>query len=391
MNGPLRVVIAHWRADVIGGAEIAILEFVNHLQSKYVFTMLVPGDGPLAQYYRGLGVETWVRAVQTRRRLFPGLHWTQSRLLSLEFRKRGVDAVLCNTLPAFGRVGDAARLAGIPSLVYLRDHPRADSLLKVRLTPADTILAVSRSVQSLAQRVLGKDYKVVHVPDHLDVDRVAVEACRPLAGKWAGLLGSPRGRAIAMIGRIQEVKQQHLFVEAAKILSSMVDDVSFWVIGSASPRDVSYETSVRKMVRSFGLEQRFTFTGYTPAAVALMARADICCIPSRMEAFPRVLLEAQAIGIPVVAAAVGGIPEMITDGVTGILFDPTGPRAAQELAERLLALLRNPNFGEEIARNATAQVTRVFRDKRAIKTFDGVLTETIRRTGSPEGRGPGVA
>ncbi len=88
-----------------------------------------------------------------------------------------------------------------------------------------------------------------------------------------------------------------------------------------------------------GLGDRFLLLGYRPDAVRIAAAADLACLPSIAEGFPLALVEAAVLGLPAVATRVGGIPEVVDDGVTGVLVEPSRPDL---LAEALVALARDP-------------------------------------------------
>ena len=92
-------------------------------------------------------------------------------------------------------------------------------------------------------------------------------------------------------------------------------------------------------VRSLGLDEHFRFLGFRPDAPALIPLFDVVAVPSHVEPLGNATLEAMAAGRPVVGARVGGIPEMVVDGETGLLV---APRAPADLAEALRRLISDP-------------------------------------------------
>src|SRR5512133_3801580 len=121
-NQPSRkILIAHYLPNIVSGAENSIADLVDQIDKRFQITMLVPGEGGLASFYRKRGIDVWTKNVSTPRRMFPGLHTVQSKLLAVELNQMGFDAVLCNTFPAASRVGTACRMANLPYAVYMRD------------------------------------------------------------------------------------------------------------------------------------------------------------------------------------------------------------------------------------------------------------------------------
>jgi len=113
--------------------------------------------------------------------------------------------------------------------------------------------------------------------------------------------------------------------------------------------DVPQSSLLRKMVNDLGLESNVTFSGFLSkeAYQKLLNSVDIFILPSRTEAFPVAILEAMALGKPVIASSTGGIPEMAQDGRNGVLVEPY----SEQIASAILYLYRNADIRREISRN----------------------------------------
>ncbi|QLH81220.1 glycosyltransferase [Halosimplex pelagicum] len=152
------------------------------------------------------------------------------------------------------------------------------------------------------------------------------------------------------VGRFFEQKDYPNLVEAVDRLDS---NVAVWVVGHGERRE-----RIRELVRRRGLGDRIEFLGVVDDVSEYMRAADGYVLPSRWEGFPIVLLEAQASGLPVVATAVGGVPELVSDGETGFLVPSDDPGA---LADRLDAVsTMNPEERAAMSAAGRERVTREF-------------------------------
>jgi len=138
-------------------------------------------------------------------------------------------------------------------------------------------------------------------------------------------------RLVGMIARIEPVKGPDIFVAAARIVSERMPSVIFVVVGEGSLRQRLMERS-----RQYGLSQKIIFTGWREDVAQIAQAFELLALPSRNEAAGMILIEAQAAGVPVVATHVGGIPEIVCDGKTGILVSPEDPHALAAALEDLL-------------------------------------------------------
>lgn len=153
-------------------------------------------------------------------------------------------------------------------------------------------------------------------------------------------------------GRHAEQKNFSDLVSAASILKRTVDNWHLVVAGDGPER----EQLMRRM-RDAGLEGRMSFPGNVMAMTELWVAADAFVMSSRWEGLPLVLLEAMAVGLPVVAPRIPGVVDVVTDGVEGILVPPQNPSA---LAQAMETLIREPERMRALGSAARETVTRRF-------------------------------
>ena len=271
----------------------------------------------------------------------------------------------------------AGRLAGVPvvSHVHIANYlpPNAAraalvrSLDNVTARLADRVIAVSASTKEAlveqgypegAIEVVPNGIHVVDDDDRLGRRRLAefgIDADDRVAGE---------------IGRLCDVKGQRDLLAAA----ARLEGVRIVLIGHDLEQGGRYRELLEREARKLGVDDRVTFTGHRSDARALLAGLDVFVLPSRIEGMPIVVLEAMAAGKPVVATAVGGTPELVVDGETGILVPPRDPEA---LAEALGALLDDPERSRRLGEAGRARVLERFSEEAMTRRILEVYDELV--------------
>jgi len=164
-------------------------------------------------------------------------------------------------------------------------------------------------------------------------------------------------RVIGTVMRFAPEKDPYLWLETAAVIAAARPDTRFVLAGYGN-----LKKQVECRIEALGLAERFTLSG--PKDVGLVYGAlDVLLLTSRFEGTPNVLIEAQAVGIPIVAPDVGGVNETLLDGVTGILV---GNRHASSLASAVLKILEDPGWRERAAAEGPSFVSKRFGHHRMI-------------------------
>jgi glycosyltransferase involved in cell wall biosynthesis len=222
-----------------------------------------------------------------------------------------------------------------------RVRSEEDRRVLLALTPRmDRLIAVSQSiVDKLHQE--GRDGAPISLI-HNGVDLVRYdhqEPCCTLHEEY----GLPEDAPIVgVVARLEPEKGHPTLLEAWPIVVAAVPQATLLVVGEGSRRG-----ELEAMARELGVADRVVFTGRRDDVPAVTAALDVAVLPSYREALGLTVLEAMALSRPVVASNVGGIPEMIEDGVTGLLVPP---RDAGALAAAIIRLLRDHPFADTLAR-----------------------------------------
>ncbi len=153
---------------------------------------------------------------------------------------------------------------------------------------------------------------------------------------------------ILFLGRVVPGKGVHILIEALSYVVNKVANIRLLIAG---PEDLKYAKKLRKLVAKLKLEKSVHFLGsvHGESKIKLLSLATIFCLPTLVDYHPIVLLEAQALGTPVISTKVGAIPEIVIDGRTGILVEPG---SVKQLAKAIETLLIDEETRERMSINA---------------------------------------
>lgn len=360
------------------GADRQLLALASGLdRSRFSPVAVLPERGELAGPLEEAGVETVVAPMRILRRaeLGPRATWSlvrrDGRELESIARARGAALVHSNTSVIVSGRRLARRLA-IPHVQHVRELypqvPLAWPLWRRRLLTADRLLCVS---QAVAAQFRGSQRAVV-VYDGLPLatrrgDRAEARAALGFAEDTF---------AVAVLGRVSAWKGQDVLARAlAEPPLASIGAVGL-VAGSPWPGVDRPAAELERLRQELGLGDRLRELGFHADVEALLSAVDAVAVPStRPDPFPNSALEAAAAGVPVVAAAHGGLPEMLRDGETGALVTPGDPAA---LASALRSLADDPVRARRMGDAAAADVGSRFTAERmlsAVQTeYDALLS-----------------
>jgi glycosyltransferase involved in cell wall biosynthesis len=350
-----RVLVLH-ASDELYGSDRVLLDLLTRLDRGRLEPLVVlpgdvPGGGGLSSALRdaGVPVERQALGVLRRRYLQPsGLPLLAARLaadrrrLGRLARERRVDLVYTSTAAVQAGALLARRLR-LPHVWHVheiveRPAPVARLLRWSLRANADRRIAVSRAV---ADWVGGEPTRVIHngiAEPRLDPAEREV--------RRRELLGGRAGPLVGWVGRVGAWKGHGAFLALARLAAARWPEAVFVLAGGPVP---GLEARVGELRRELDVDAaggRIRYLGHVPDGPRLVGALDVLvACPTRPDPFPRVVEEALWHGVPVLAVRTGGLPELVRDGVTGVLVD--GPEPAALLAG-LAALLeggRRANMG----------------------------------------------
>lgn len=250
------------------------------------------------------------------------------------------------------------RATPAPTLVVSR---RVDFLLKqntfsrwkhrqVRL-----FICASEAIRRLLIEQGVPEGRCVTVHEGVDLEHIAARAPRSLHEE----LWLPRGAPVVLnVAALTAHKGQRHFIDAAARVLRQLPDVRFVILGEGELR-----TSLERQTRELGLERRVLLPGFRPDVLSLLKTCDLFVMSSVMEGLGTSLLDAMACAKPIVATEVGGIPEVVVNGETGLLVPP---RDADALAHAIMTLLTDEPLARQVASAGYERVRRRFSAERMV-------------------------
>ncbi|MBI5420541.1 MAG: glycosyltransferase [Deltaproteobacteria bacterium] len=335
---------------VLGGTEKQVCELVARIDRRRFEPIVIgaAGGGALEPEFARMGVPVRIlgyRGLTPQR----GMGWRSLRdaaacifhMAALLRRERV--GIVHSYLPAANFVAAAAgKIAGIPARVVSkralsRDrkrYPYASWIENAGNLLANTVMVNSTAVEKdVMENERFWNGKIRLVYNGIDTALPGPEPIERLLPEAAGSEGAP---VITYVGNFYPYKGHSDLINAARIVVEELPSAQFVLVG----RDAGCLPAIREEIAALGLGSRFILAGSRHDAAGIIAASTLVVHPSHEEGFSNTILEAMAAGKAVVATAVGGNPEAVVDGETGILVPPRDPPA---IAAALLSLLRNPD------------------------------------------------
>ncbi|MFL6232363.1 MAG: glycosyltransferase family 4 protein [Thermoanaerobaculia bacterium] len=373
------------------GSEMALVRLLSALDRRRIEPLVVlPEEGPLRGEIEALSIPVHVLPLAW---WIPATHWSAGRFLEqlqgLEERaaalegwlvRERVELVHTNTIVTLEGALAAARL-GVPHVWHSRGlfgggfPPAYLDDTRFFLSAVDllagAVVCVSEGVKrQMAEVCRLAPLRVVY--DGFDLDRFLA---RPVAdpGAVRARYGLPEtARVVACVGGIQRRKGQLDLVEAAALLARDFPGLVFVLAGGAG--DAEYLEVLLERIAALGLGDRFRLIGFEPEVRDLLSVSAALVHPSHSEGFGLAILEAVAVGLPVVATRCGGPEEIIEDGVSGLLVPPQDPPA---LAAALRRVLGVPTAARLLGASAATRAARAFSLEATARGMEEIYRELL--------------
>jgi glycosyltransferase involved in cell wall biosynthesis len=349
----------------VAGAEVLVAETIRRLGGRVdPVIFCLDAVGPLGEQMQAENVPV----VSFGRR--PGRDWGVVTRMSGELRRRRIDVIHAHQYTPFFYSALARVLAGgrprlmftehgrhFPDLVGWRRRLMNRWVLARLSTETNAVCEFSahalRTVEGFSEVPVGV------VENGIDARRYAANNDLRAACMRLGL--DPDRRYVANVARFHPVKDQATLVDAFVTVAASRPDVDLLFVGDGPLR-----SDLEARIARFGLEGRTKFLGVRRDVPDVLAATSVFCLNSLSEAASLTLLEAMASGVPVVVTKVGGNPEIVRDGIDGLLVERGD---ASGLSAALLRMLDTPELARHAGASGAARVRDLYNIDRTVERY----------------------
>ena len=382
-----------------GGAGYSLYYLLKHLDRSVIEPLVVvPDAGIFAERFAELGVTVVVpkrfpeRTAQQRfgvqNRATGALSyawnladsvWLVPSLIRL-IKQHHVELVYCNNMMVKPLGAPAAQLADVPCVLHVRNlHEKRFAIAlycdTVARLPAVQLVIANSSASAVPYR-RAVPHKVVVVHNGVDLSEYSADAV-PHGTLRAQLGAAPDEPLVVFTGNLIPRKGVDVLLRAFAQVLRDVPRARLALAGRVpigSP--VDYRARYRELAATLGISAQVHFLGFVADVRSLVADADALVLPSLQEPFGRSIIEAMALGTPVIASRVGGIPEVLDDGIDGLLVPPADDLALSHALERLVS---DPALRAALAARAEREVRARFDVARSSEQMQQLLLRAAGR------------
>ena len=347
-----RLRVAHVALQLqTGGMERLLVEFARHAdRSRFdLHFVSLSTRGPVADELEAMG---WpVTAMEEPPGLRPGLVVRLSKVL----RRWGADVVHAHNTKPLLYGGPAAKMAGASRVVYTRHGQRHGAtwqqnlLFRLASRTADHVVCVSEDSAALCVREGVGGGRVTRIWNGIDTSRF-------------GFTGPCPGGPAVMVGRLSPEKSVDTLLRAARLIADADPSFRLEIAG-----DGACAPALRELAAGLSLGGHVRFLGEVRDVPSLLGRAALFVLPSLTEGVSLTLLEAMACGLPVVTTRVGGNPEVVAEGETGLLVAPADPAA---LADAVLRVMGDAELARRMGEAGRRRVESFFDVRRMTGEYE---------------------
>jgi glycosyltransferase involved in cell wall biosynthesis len=345
---------------------------------------VVVEEGPHAEALRQSGVDTLVVRYGRPLRRYGGALLSRrpmSKLLALPaligynlrvarlIRSRRVDVVYCSNTRSVVSAGLGARLMRRPVIWYVQIENSLGRFDRIAARLATHIVVLSASVDRLLAPSVCRSA----------MSRISTIPLGVSLGSQPGAQDEDTGREdvrLALIGSIGRRKGHDVLLEVLDRLDpETASSMRVRFIGEAIPAEQAYRTELAASTERLGLTDRVVFAGWSDSIDEVLAETDLLVVPSQREGLPRVIIEAMAAGVPVVAFDVGAVCDLVIDGVTGRLVPAAD---IDQFAAALTDMIQDRERRRAMGIAARSHVQRAFDPDRFLAGFNDLFLSAAR-------------
>ncbi len=353
----------------IGGAERFLLRLVGNLDSRRFKTHVIfPKKGPVIDLFRSQGIQTEIITGQGPVYLKKLMTFLKKNKINLaqSSHYNAALAIAANAvhIPNIWRIGGRIHITRSD----LSPVERKD-LLDVVACLSNQIICNSKFVQ---KQFLESKIRSKVIYNGIEFS----ELNKYKADDYTHHNGRHRIFQIGLIGFLVPQKRHIDFIKSASIVQKKLPNAHFLIYGVPYNyhKSFRYFEELKTLTKKLSLEQNVLFNGFQENILEQILKLDMVVLPSIDEGGSNAILEAMALGKPVIAADSGSNPEFVKDGQTGLLYPP---KDFVRLAEKILLLIKDQKLAEKMGLAARERTRRLFDIKNCICQYEDLYAETV--------------
>jgi len=371
-----RILYVSNTGKIIGGGEISLLNLLTHLDYKrFLPIVAVPEEGDFVDRLRDQKIAyllvdlPTIRSTRIDRIMLSILH-----LIKL-LRRYQIDLIHANGSRSMLLAGLASFILGIPCLWHLRVPDQTDqSLDRCLFILAKKIIVISSATMKRLSWTRQKQ-KIRLIPNGVDI-----ELFHPINKKHRSEISAelgvdPKYPIVSTICQLTHQKHVDVFIKAVSHISPIQPHTQFIICGREVSASEGYKKMLENLAKRLGVKNKLVFTGFRSDIHKIFGATDIFVLSSVNEGFGRVIIEAMATELPVIATRSGGVPDIIKHGQTGYMFEP-GDYIS--LGELIIHLLENKECAENISKAARDRVIKNFSITSHVENVQALYDEVLK-------------
>ncbi len=361
----------------IGGVEIATLRLADATRDQFRHVAFcLPDALDLKSSFEQLGIETVVYTPPEPSLRHFGRFYKESSRVARQLKDARVDIVHFSDEKAAYHNSFAALLVHTHTVCHLRvSYPHLDLRNRLCLRPIQSFIFVSKeAMDTFAMPLPEGKAKVVY--DAIEIPDIDVAESAASVRKEFNI--PPDCTIIGTLARVSPQKDYFTLAAAATEVLAKHPNTRFLIVGDNSnvPLNKQHYQEVKQELDRRGITDKFIFTGHRTDVPRFIAAMDICVLCTHREGLPLSILEVMAMQKPVIATAVGGIPEIVIPGVTGFLHQHED---SQELASAITKLIEDPQLALHLASSACENVRQNYSREKFAREITEIYLGLMRK------------
>lgn len=345
----------------MGGAETSLYNLVKRLnKDRYIPFVVCPKFGPLVENLQNQFITTVIISLPSWRKLKSILSRSFSLKKLIRYAEtHDINIVHSNTIWINHYAQKIGEELNIPIISHLRDIIKKEQVKKYKLHKADMIIPISDAVRKPLDEFGIEDNRIKRIYNGVDLSLFS--NCKDVLKKEYNI----NGYLVGIVGQLtprSHWKGQREFILSASEVCKKMNNVYFAIVGgddssTSDPNHGSYIRELKMLVKDLGIEDHVIFTGYRKDIPDIMASFDVLVSASYAEPFGRVIIEAMSAGKPVIGTNAGGAPEIIQNGITGIIVPPKDHKS---ISEALIYILQKDEIRKSMGEAGRKRVYEYF-------------------------------